>query len=219
MRAAVEMRRKSLPPDHPDMMQAEYNYASALEQNGQVAAAEPVFRELLASYRRVEGPQHVDTLTAEQGVANNLLRQGRYPEAMTMALEAAQGLSAVAGEEHQWTQTAWGVYGVAACLSGHGEEGLKALRRVAELRRSGADATDWRKQITDVKLGTCLVALHRYEEAEPLLLSTVASLEAGRGARYVSTQDAYRALHDLYAALGRPQESAKWQSKMLSAGP
>jgi hypothetical protein len=127
-------------------------------------------------------------------------------------------LSAAAGDEHQWTLTAWGVYGVAACLGGHGEEGLKALRRVAVLRRAGADATDWRSQITDVKIGTCLVAMHQYGEAEPLLLSTVASLEAGRGARYVSTQDGYRALKNLYAGLGRPEESAKWQSKILSAG-
>jgi len=219
MREAVEMLRKSLPRDHPDLLNDEYNYASALEENGQPATAEPIFRELLESYRRVLGPQNIDTLMAQQGLANNLLRQQRYPEAMAMALPAAQGLSAVAGDEHQWTQAAWGVYGVAACLSGHGEEGLTALRRMAVLRRSGANATEWRKQISDVKLGTCLVALHRYEEAEPLLLSTVASLEAGRGTRYVLTQDAYRALHDLYAALGRPQESAKWQSKMLSAGP
>jgi tetratricopeptide (TPR) repeat protein len=218
MREAVEMRRKSLPRDHPDLMNDEYNYASALEQNGQAAAAEPIFRELLASYQRVLGPQHIDTLMAQQGVANNLLRQHRYAEAMAMGLPAAQGLSKFAGDEHQWTLTAWGVYGVAACLSGHGEEGLKALRRAAVLRRSAADATDWRTQITDVKIGTCLVALHQYEEAEPLLLSTVASLEAGRGARYISTQDAYRALHDLYAGLGRTQESAKWQSKILSAG-
>jgi len=218
MREAVEMRRKSLPPDHPDLMNDEYNYAAALEQNGQIAAAEPIFRELFASYVRVLGPQHPDTLMAEQGVANNLLRQQRYQEAMALALPAAQGLSAAAGDEHQWTLTAWGVYGVAACLGGHGEEGLKALRRVAVLRRAGADATDWRSQITDVKIGTCLVAMHQYGEAEPLLLSTVASLEAGRGARYVSTQDGYRALKNLYAGLGRPEESAKWQSKILSAG-
>jgi tetratricopeptide (TPR) repeat protein len=219
MRKAVEMRRQSLPPDHPEMLNAEYNYASALEQNGQVAAAESILRELLASYQRVLGPKHIDTLMAQEGVADNLVRQQRYTEAMELALSAAQGLSAVAGDEHQWTQTAWGVYGVAACLSGHGDEGLKTLRRVAALRRSSADAIDFRKQVTDVKIGRCLVALHRYEEAEPLLLSTVAGLEAGRGARYASTQDAYRALHDLYAALGRPQESAKWQSKILVAGP
>ena len=218
MRQAVEMRRRSLPPDHPDMLNAEYNYAAALEQNRQVAAAEPIFRELVASYRRVLGPQHIETLLVQQAVANNLLRQQRYPEAMAMALPAAQGLSTVAGEQHQWTLTAWGVYGVAACLSGHGDEGLKALRRVALLRRSGADATDLRTQITDVKIGTCLVALHQYEEAEPLLLRTVASLEAGRGAGYLSTQDGYRALRDLYAGLGRPQDAAKWQSKMLPPG-
>jgi tetratricopeptide (TPR) repeat protein len=218
LRQAVDLRRKLLPPDHPDLMDAEYNYSKALERSGQVTAAEPILRNLFASYTRVLGPRHVDTLMAAQGVAQNLLKQQRYAEAMAIALPAAQGMSAVAGEEHQWTQSAWGVYGVAACLSGHGEEGLAALRRVAVQRRSGADATDWRKQITDVQIGQCLVAMRRYEEAEPLLLTTVAALESGRGRGYVSTQDGYKALRDLYEALDRPQESAKWQAKLLPAG-
>jgi len=130
-RQAVDLRRKILPPDHPDLMDAEYNYSKALERSGQVTAAEPILRNLFASYTRVLGPRHVDTLMAAQGVAQNLLKQQRYAEAMAIALPAAQGMSAVAGDEHQWTQSAWGVYGVAACLSGHGEEGLAALRRLA----------------------------------------------------------------------------------------
>jgi hypothetical protein len=95
---------------------------------------------------------------------------------------------------------------------------LAALRRVAVQRRSGADATDWRREITDVQIGQCLVAMRRYEEAEPLLLTTVAALESGRGRGYVSTQDGYKALRDLYVALDRPQESAKWQAKLVPVG-
>jgi tetratricopeptide (TPR) repeat protein len=214
MRQAIEMRRKSLPPDHPDVLDAEYNYAAALEHEGKIQAAEPILRDLLASYTRVLGPKHINTLMTASGVAHNLLRQGRYQEAMTMALPAAQAMSATAGDAHQWTQTAWGVYGVAACLSGHSDDGLAALRKVALERRAGVDATDWRTQITDIQIGECLVALHRYAEAEPMLKSAVKALEAGRGADYVSTQDGYRALRDLYAGLGRTQESVQWQSKL-----
>jgi hypothetical protein len=36
-------------------------------------------------------------------------------------------------DSHDWTQTAWGEYGIASCLSGQSDEGLKVLRRVADL--------------------------------------------------------------------------------------
>ena len=215
MREAVEIRRQYLPRDHPDMLDANYNYAASLERNHQAGAAEPIFRELLASYQRTLGPDHVDTLLARQGVAHNLLTQKRYQEAAAEALPAAVGLSRAVGDDHDWTQTAWGVYGVAACLGNQSEVGLTALRRVAMLRRNGANANNWRRAISDVQLGICLVALGNDAEAEPLLLSAVKALEAFRGTTYDHTQTGYRALRDLYAHTGRAAEAALWQKKIL----
>ena len=213
---ALEVARKNLPPDHPDLLDTEYNYAAALEHD-HPAAAEPVFRDLLASYQRVLGPNHMDTLMAQQGLAQNLLQQQRYREAAAVALPAAEGLSKVAGEEHGWTLTSWAVYGSAACLGGEGETGLAALQRVAAVRRKSSDTDDRHKQATDVRIGTCLVALRRYKEAEPLLLKSVALLESERGASYINTQAGYRALHDLYAGTGHAEQAALWRAKVLPA--
>jgi tetratricopeptide (TPR) repeat protein len=215
IREALAIDRKYLPRDHPDLLGAEYNYAATLEHSHRASEAEPIFRELLESYRRVLGPDHVDTLLAQQGLAHNLLKQRRYAEAAATALPAAEGLSRVAGDSHEWTQVAWGVYGVAACLAGQGDAGLKALRRVAARQGQSADANNWRVQMTDVQIGTCMVALRRYAEAEPLLLKSIALLETQRGANFDHTQTGYRAMRDLYAGLGRPAEAAKWQAKLL----
>jgi hypothetical protein len=68
-----------------------------------------------------------------------------------------------------------------------------------------------------VRIGTCLVALRRYAEAEPVLLNAVASLESERGAKYENTQAGYQALHDLYAGSGRMDEAGKWQAKLLAS--
>ncbi len=217
MHEAVEIRRKYLPRDDPDMLDAEYNYATSLERNHQANAAEPIFRELLASYQRILGPDHEDTLMARQGVAHNLLTQKRYQEAAAEALPAAEGLSHAVGDDHDWTQTAWAVYGVAACLGDQGEAGLTALRRVARLRRNGTNANNWRSSISDVQLGTCLVALGNDAEAEPLLLNAVKVLAGSRGTSYDHTQAGYRALRDLYAHTGRPIEAALWQKEVLPA--
>ena len=69
--------------------------------------------------------------------------------------------------------------------------------------------------MTDVQIGTCLVSLQRYAEAEPLLLKSVALLESERGTSFDHTQTGYRAMRDLYAGSGRAAEAAKWQAKML----
>jgi tetratricopeptide (TPR) repeat protein len=209
MREAVEMRRQSLPPDHPELLGSEYNYAACLQRNHQAPAAERIFRDLLATYTRILGPDHEDTLMTRQGLAANLLRQKRYAEAAAEALPAAQGMTRAEGDSHDWTQTAWETYGTAACLAGQGDPGLAALRRVAAFRRTGADANNWRTQLTDVHIGECLVTLKRYTEAEPLLLKAVAALEATRGAKHDNTQTGYRALRDLYAATGRSAEAAR----------
>jgi tetratricopeptide (TPR) repeat protein len=148
-----------------------------------------------------------------------LFTQQRYQEAADEALQAASGLSGTVGEQSSWTDTAWGVYGISACLSGHGEEGLTALRRAVALRTKRTGADSWTTMNTNVHLGVCLVNLHRYDEAEPLLLKAVAILENSRDKNLERTLTGYRALRDLYAATGRGEESAVWQRKMLPGHP
>jgi eukaryotic-like serine/threonine-protein kinase len=211
-REALRISRKYLPPDHPYLLDAEYDVAASLEYNHQAAAAEPTFRELLASYERILGPGHKDTLMAQQGLAHNLLAQQRYAEAAVVALPAAQGLSRLIGDENSWTEVAWGVYGLAACRSGQGEAGLAVLQRVAIARRKTFAESDWHIPSTNVQIGTCLVVLKRYAEAEPLLLDAKSKDKwAGR------IEAAYEALRDLCAATGRPAEAAEWQSKIIVA--
>ena len=212
---ALEIEQQYFPADSPDLLDAEYNYAVALETNHEPVKAEPIFRSLLASYRHILGPQHSDTYGAQQGLAHDLLSQKRYQEAADQALEAARGLSATLGDQSSWTETAWGVFGIAACLAGHGDEGLAALHRVVTLRtvRTGADS--WTTMNTNVQTGVCLVSLHRYPEAEPLLLHAVEILERSRGKNLEYTQSGYRALRDLYASTGRPDQALLWQRRLL----
>jgi len=218
MEKALKIERSKFPADHPDLLDAEYNYAVTLEQSHQAPQAEPVFRQLLASYRRILGRDHSETYSAQQGLAHDLLSQKRYQEAADEALPAAQGLSRTLGDDDSWTLTAWGVYGISACLAGHGDAGLEALRRVAVIRAKQPIENHWRTMVTDVQIGTCLIASRRFAEAEPLLLGAVAALERERGVHNDHTQAGYRALRDLYANSGRQLESDVWQKKILDGG-
>jgi serine/threonine-protein kinase len=211
---ALSIARRYYPKDSPDLLDTEYDYAMILEQAHRAAEAEPVFRSLLDSYRRILGPEHAETFGAQQGLAHDLMSQGRYQEAADMAKPAAEGLVRTAGPDDGWTLTAWGVYGISACLSGHGEDGLAAMRSVAAARARVRGADSWNVASTQVQIGTCLVALRRYAEAEPLLLRSAAILEKDRGVSFDRTQAAYKALGELYANSGRPEQAAEWQSKL-----
>jgi serine/threonine-protein kinase len=216
---ALEIEKQYFRADAPDLLDAEYNYAAVLENNHEAAKAEPIFRSLLASYRHILGPQHSDTYAAQQGLAHDLLSQKRYQEAADEGLQAAQGLSGTIGDQSSWTQTAWGVYGIAACLAGHAEEGLAALHRTVALRTTRTGANSWTTMSSNVQLGECLVSLRRYAEAEPLLLRAVGILEGSRDKNLLITQSGYRALRDLYASTGRPDQSQFWQRKLLPNSP
>ena len=132
-----------------------------------------------------------------------------------MALSAAQTSSRVLGADRELTRQAWALYGISSCLAGDGVVGLKALRQVAA-QQQGSDSLE-RQQMTDVQIGTCLVALRQYSQAEPLLLNAVTGLESERGPAFDHTQQGYRALRDLYLASGRAPRAAQWQAKIVAA--
>jgi hypothetical protein len=104
------------------------------------------------------------------------------------------------------------------CLDGQGEVGLAALSRVEGQRREFFGIDNWRTYSTQLNIGTCLVAMRRDAEAEPLLLRAVAGLESARGASFHRTQASYQTLRDLYARAGRAAESTQWQAKIIAAG-
>jgi len=212
---ALAIERRYLPPDNPDLLDAEYDYAVYLDLSRRAVQAEPIFRQLLAAYRKILGPESAETFGAQQGLAHDLLSQKRYQEAADEALAAANGLSRTAGDEYAWTLTAWNIYGSAMCFAGKGEAGLVALHRVEAVRERTSGPNSWGLMSTRVHIGACLVALGRYAQAEPVLQQAVAVLERDRGASFDRTQAGYRALRDLYAATGRAEQAAVWQKKLL----
>jgi hypothetical protein len=66
-------------------------------------------------------------------------------------------------------------------------------------------------------VGMCLAHLHRYPEAEPMLLQAAVDLEASRGKSFYQTQLAYTAIRDMYATMGRPAEAALFGAKIEKA--
>ncbi|MCG3125441.1 MAG: Serine/threonine-protein kinase PknD [Phycisphaerae bacterium] len=83
------------------------------------------------------------------------------------------------------------------------------LRECLEVRRGIMPAGHWAVGNAASLLGGCLTALGRYDEAEPLLVEGVATLEqAGDQPRWVQ---AIERLVAFYEACGRTAEAARWR--------
>jgi hypothetical protein len=64
--------------------------------------------------------------------------------------------------------------------------------------------------------GLCLLRLHRYEQAEPVLLAA-ADRRAGDAAALARWRDLASGLVELYDATDRPEQARAWRQKLADA--
>ena len=79
--------------------------ARCLQNVGDYAEAEPLYRRALAGYERVMGPEHPDTLTSVNNLAMLLYSTGAYGEAEPLFRRALAARERVLGPEHPDTLT------------------------------------------------------------------------------------------------------------------
>jgi eukaryotic-like serine/threonine-protein kinase len=214
-REAVEVAEQSLPADHPDLLPMESTYATALVNARRYAEAEALFVSVIARQTRVLGEDHKDTLLTQLMYADELLDLHRDAEAAQLAGSVARRLEPLLGADNLYTQQAWQVYGGAVCNDGQVDAGLEALHRVESIWRRLRPAGDRMIHGAALSVGQCLYRSHRYREAEATLLAAAKGLEAARGPAYRPTQEAYRALRDLYLNTDRGGDASSWSAKLI----
>ncbi len=212
--AAWDLARKTLPPDHPDRFIMETAYARSLINLDRSAEAEPLLREAVADARRILGRDHHDTLVTQISLGEDLIELNRNAEAAEMALAAATTLQSTLGEDNIYALMAWSDYGIAECNLHQAETGLAALRHVESWRMRTLAPENRLIHSVRSDIGVCLMRLHQYQAAEPILLAAAAGLEKARGADFRGTQSAYRALRELYRATNQPDKAALWSAKI-----
>jgi eukaryotic-like serine/threonine-protein kinase len=213
-RQAFDVARETLPADHPTLLNIETAYANTLATLQQSAAAEPLFRQVIAAQTRVLGPEHKHTLLTELALVTDLQDQHKDEEAAATGLPVARSLEALLGADNLYALGAWNQYGTAACNSHQEQQGLATLRRVAAARQRIYPPGTWVIYSSQLGIGVCLFHLRQYAESESTLLAAVAGLEAARGAGFIRTQDGYRALSDLYSTIGKADDAAQWKAKL-----
>ena len=213
-REALAILRATLPANHPDLMSMEQTYAMTLLNMKDPKDAEPIQREIIRSSTAVRGPDHPDTLVAQEQLGETLTDLNRYPEAQAVLRPAAMALERVQGPDNRYTAGAWSDYAIAACYGTAPEDGLAAAQKVMQIRARTLSPADYHQAVSQVVTGMCLAHLHRYAEAEPLLLKATATLTAARGEGFYTTQLGLKALRWLYEQTGRTAEAAAMAARI-----
>jgi non-specific serine/threonine protein kinase/serine/threonine-protein kinase len=102
-REALDLRRKLLGNEHPDVADNLINLGWALMVNGQHEEAEAMFREGLEINRKALGEEHPNTLQSMLNLAGVLRQRGNTTEAEELSLRSLHGMRRVLGAEHHNT--------------------------------------------------------------------------------------------------------------------
>jgi hypothetical protein len=97
---------------------------------------------------------------------------------------------------------------------GRAREAESFLRESLKLRRAALPGDHWLIASSEQVLGSCLFALHRYRDAEPLLLHAHRGLAATVGETHERTLDTRKSLIALYEAWDKPQLAREWRAEL-----
>ncbi len=212
--SGLELRRKLLPPDHPDLDLSLNNLALLLLESGEPDAAEALFAEVLRNRRARLGSEHLLVIQTLNNLASALQDLGRDREAEALYREALKVTARALGEAHPLEASIANNLG--SLLQGRGEAaaaqaqfaaavaiGRKALREdhplVAKYRQN---------------LGVALVWLKRYGEARSELAAALAVRRVKLGETHRDTLESLLSLAQAELGLG---EAVEAEARLLEA--
>ena len=208
---SIEILRRVNGADHPNTITILGNYGWFLQLKGELDEAERVLREVLALRQRKLGEGHALVGYDKSSLANVLYERARFDEAERLYGEAVANLEKTLGSDHQYVAAA--LTGLARVYAERGDEARVrvTIDRAVSIWRKELPADHWWIANSQAVLGLCLVQERKYAEAEPVLLTSLATLEKQRGADSADARRVRAWLVKLYAAWGRPESAARYR--------
>ena len=170
---SIQIGRSALGPESRETLSTRYELSWVLFQQGHLAEAENLQREVLDAQRRVLGPEDSDTLRTMAQLANTLSEEGRLAEAEKMGREVLEKRKRVLGPEA--SETLASRINLSNYLSYEGklDEAEKLDRETLEIRVRVFGFEDLGTIISMANLAEDERLLGRYEEAERLFRQTL----------------------------------------------
>jgi tetratricopeptide (TPR) repeat protein len=212
---ALDLRRRALGAEHPDVLRSMTALAAVYFFQGKFAQAEPLLTTALAVGRRVLGRNHRDTLAIIRDLGNLYTFEGDDARAEPLLAEALEAHQRVLGPEDPDTLQTMDALGAVYRTVGKYAQAEMVLSQALEIRKrvSGVEHPDTLD--TAYELGIVYVRQGKYAPAEALLSSVAASYRRIFGEQHQSTLLALAGLVNLYTVEKRYAEGEALASRLL----
>jgi serine/threonine protein kinase/tetratricopeptide (TPR) repeat protein len=222
LKDALEKMQVEMPADHPETLKAATNLAHLYWTTGAVEDALRVQQEVMKESRRIHEADDVRTLTAEVRLVEIYVAKRAFVEAALLAEEVLDKLGA--GPEHApMLATLQPPYAAALVSQGKFEQARGLAQQALDAYQPTSDG-DWHHGRLQSLLGSALLGLKQFADAEPLLLSGLETLQKNESEIPVQCKgfvnDAAKSLATLYEERARPgdDELATKYRAIASAG-
>ena len=212
LRQAVTIQRR-LRPHTPSFAGLLTSLAYTLILEGKLDEPEGILREAQELYRSTVGEKSTAYGMTIGCLSWLHLLRGEYAKAeaeMRAAHVIAMASQVPIGEQDYVGGRV--ALALAVLRQGRAAEAEPELRECLELAKTNHLVGNALPEVVAGALGECLLAQHRYAEAEPLLLADYDHLRASPGDKIPRLTDPVRRLHDLYLACNKPAQAARFES-------
>lgn len=202
LREVVAIRRQALSNQPDDNLAANlHNLSMLLEDNGNLAEAEPLIEEALRMAEALHGPTHPYVAFSLNSIAALHQKQERYAEAEAEFQRALAIGEATMGPTHPFAATVQYNLGKLWFAQQRYAEATTQYRKALDLRRQSLppDHPDIAESLEE--LGRSLLALNQPVEAEAALRESLALREKTQGPDHPETARTRSALEQARAAV------------------
>ena len=207
---------------------AQHELARALQHQGHINEAEPLFRQALAVRVKELGADHHDVVANQQNLALNLTEQGKLAEAEAIYRPLIALKDAKLGADHPETLVARGNFALLLKKMGKLDEAIALYTEVLQqkIKKNGQDHPT--TLATRFNMGAALADQKKYAQAEALLVENLGYCVTKLGPSHVNTLMTKMELAQVYSdskqyapaePLFRECLAAKDKHRMMGAHP
>ena len=215
-RESLAVRRRVYGAENPFLAVTFNNLGSALRRQGDLDAARDAFEQALSLKRSVLGDRHPTLAVTLNNLGVFHLDLGDNSRAEVLFREALEIMQEVVGDNHPRVFLLAASIDTARIRQGDLDGVEERLRGYLAALRQNPVEDDWIVGFMEGILGEALAALGRYEEAEPMLLQSLARLRAqGKQHRTVAALDR---LIQFFEQVGEPDRAAEYATLKSELG-
>ena len=217
LRMIWEAKKQMFGEDKPDTLTALNNLAVAIARQGRLDEADSLWKQVLEQRRRVLGDGHPNTFATKVARMNVAVQLGRGEEAEALTAEVLQDIPGLVGGECMETILARIDIAQRRLQQERFPDAEALAREAFEIGRDRLHLDPRLLAEPAEVLGTCLVQLERFEEAEARLQQSADVRSSAYGDGDPRTRESLAKLRDLYRRWNKPEKEAEIAQR-LGAG-